>query len=483
VVTIVTTSFPNVIVSVPYSQTVQVTGSVGTVTYSIQSGALPSGLNIGTANGVISGTTTVISSYSYNVRVDDTGSPTAFQVYTGTVEPKNDVVIDTLTLPNAIVSIPYDDTISVEGIYGTALFSITAGSLPSGLMIEPDTGRIFGTPSAAGTFNFTLKVDDNFPGGYIAGTASRPFVIVASVLPTPGINPLPEFNLGFRLINAQFERSETQQYSIDDPEGRKTASAGNTGQSLTPRSEFRLSNLRGHGRVKKTYTTTAYNVDAYVETLNDPRERYAVGKSYITMIVNSGVRIGSTSTSGPAFVARAATPAVPGFVQGDLVEVANFGTISGRGGNGGAGRPREGAGSPGSPGTPGIRAAYPIQVVNNPGAVIAGGGGGGCGGSGDTTPIIGSYAGGGGGGGAGTDIGIGGSGYRPGQPGTATLGGAGGAGQSAAFAGGATPGGRGGNLGQAGTPVGNPGGAAGRSISGIGNVILVNSGTLIGPTN
>lgn len=479
-VAIVTTSLPNVIVNVPYSQTVSVTGAVGTLTYGIQNGTLPTGISLGASNGVISGTTASIASYSFNVRVDDTGSATAFQDYSGTVEPKNDVVIATTTMPSALLSFPYEETISVEGIYGTALYTLTAGSLPTGLSLNSSSGSISGTPTAAGTFNFTVKVDDTF-GSYIAGTASRSYTVQAVSLPSPGVNPLPDFNLGFGLINAQFERPTTQKYNIDDAEGRKTASAGNTGQSLVSKSEFRLSNLRGHGRVKKTFTTSAFNIDAYVTTLNDPNQRYATGKSYITLAINSGVTIGSNSTSAPALIARANSPGLAGFVAGDLLEVVNSGTISGRGGDGGRGRPSEGAGFPGNPGTPGVTTSYRMDLINNLGALIAGGGGGGCGGSGDSTPIIGDYAGGGGGGGAGTGVGVGGSGYRPGQPGTATLGGAGGVGEGGTF-GGARSGGPGGNLGAPGTARANPGGAAGRSISGIANVTLTNLGTLLGPT-
>lgn len=480
-VSIVTTSLPNVIVDVPYNNTVSVTGNVGTLTWSINSGALPSGLSIGASNGVISGTTSAITTYSYNVRVTDTGSATAFQTYDGTVEAKNAVTILTVSLPSGVTTIPYDEIVSVVGIYGTALFTITSGALPTGLTLNTSTGEITGSPSAVGTFNFTIKVDDTF-GTYIAGTASQAYSVQVIALPVPGVNPLPELNLGFGLINAQFDRPIDQQYSIDDPEGRKTASAGLTGQSTVPRTEFRLSNLKGHGRVKKTFTSNASDIDVYVQTLLDPDQRYAIGKSYVTMAINSGVIVGSTAATRAAMTVPKIAAGSPGFTIGDIVEISNSGRITGRGGDGGPGNRSEGGGAAGVPGSPGVRALYPIELVNNSGAIIAGGGGGGAGGSGDRTPIIGSYAGGGGGGGAGIPGGPGGSGYRSGTPGGPDLGGSGGAGEGGVF-GGARTGGPGGNLGQPGTNKARPGGAAGNAIVGASNVTLLNSGTLVGPTS
>ena len=65
-------------------------------------------------------------------------------------------------LPNGCESQAYSaDIFSVEG--GTAPFtwSVSAGTLPPGLTLAPSTGAITGTPTGAGTFNFTLRVVDS----------------------------------------------------------------------------------------------------------------------------------------------------------------------------------------------------------------------------------------------------------------------------------------------------------------------------------
>ena len=65
-------------------------------------------------------------------------------------------------LPNGCESQAYSaDIFSVEG--GTAPFtwSVSAGTLPPGLTLAPSTGAITGTPTAAGTYNFTVTVVDS----------------------------------------------------------------------------------------------------------------------------------------------------------------------------------------------------------------------------------------------------------------------------------------------------------------------------------
>jgi hypothetical protein len=49
------------------------------------------------------------------------------------------------------------ETIEATGGDGAVSYSIVAGALPSGLTLHSATGVIEGTPSAAGTFNFSIK--------------------------------------------------------------------------------------------------------------------------------------------------------------------------------------------------------------------------------------------------------------------------------------------------------------------------------------
>jgi len=171
--------------------------------------------------------------------------------------------------------------------------------------------------------------------------------------------------------------------------------------------------------VPLTISSDTQNYDVYTQASASPS--YVAGTSDITLTVNPGVAVGSTSTGTYAL-------SVPNsFNPGDSVTIVNNGTVIGRGGNGGRGFNfyRPGA-IPSSAGTSGGNAVYvnfPTTITNNGTIAGGGGGGGGAGGAGY------SAFGGGGGGGAGYPGGSGGPGqYGDGGAGSLTSGGGGGAG-------------------------------------------------------
>jgi hypothetical protein len=88
-VVITTTTLPGATVGQTYSQFVAATGGVGTVTFSITSGALPAGLSLNAATGEISGTPTAGGAAGFSVRAVDSGAPAseatqAFAINVGT---------------------------------------------------------------------------------------------------------------------------------------------------------------------------------------------------------------------------------------------------------------------------------------------------------------------------------------------------------------------------------------------------------------
>jgi hypothetical protein len=75
---------------------------------------------------------------------------------------------------NGVVGQSYDDQWDLTGASSPTTYSLLTGSLPDGLTLESvsgNKGRIYGTPTAAGTFNFTLRAANSF------GTADKAFSI------------------------------------------------------------------------------------------------------------------------------------------------------------------------------------------------------------------------------------------------------------------------------------------------------------------
>ncbi len=61
------------------------------------------------------------------------------------------------TYATGIVGVPYATVLVASAYPYVATWNVTSGSLPPGLSLNPDIGIITGTPTAAGTYNFTVS--------------------------------------------------------------------------------------------------------------------------------------------------------------------------------------------------------------------------------------------------------------------------------------------------------------------------------------
>lgn len=201
-------NIPPAYVGQPYSKQFNGRGGCGpTLPYqfTILGGALPPGLTLSTS-GLVSGTPTQAGSYSFWVNLGDQNPPSASwcnpansqREFTINVSatgpappppppiiqppPPPPVKITSSSVPGGEVEVAYGASLTATGGGSTKTWSVSGGALPPGLALSAG-GRITGTPTAAGTYDFTVAVRSG------TSTASRGLRI--TVISGITVNPSP----------------------------------------------------------------------------------------------------------------------------------------------------------------------------------------------------------------------------------------------------------------------------------------------------
>lgn len=185
---ITTTTLPNwTLNKAGYNQSIVVTGGVGTKTFSV-SGTLPPGLSLDSSTGAITGTPTVANSFSFTITVTDTVGAIASQAYLVVINPA--VTINTATLADWTVNKSgYSQFVVANGGTGTKTFSVSAGTLPTGLSLNSATGAITGTPTAANSFSFTITATDT-----VSAATSKAYTVIVNA--AVGLNTFSDSTAG-----------------------------------------------------------------------------------------------------------------------------------------------------------------------------------------------------------------------------------------------------------------------------------------------
>ena len=150
---------------VTYDVTPTASGGTGSYTWSVTDGTLPTGLTLSVSNGEISGIPTASGTFPFTLVVTDADDQQVTQTESVTIA--TDPSFTSPVLPGGERSVTYDVTPTASGGTGSYTWSVTDGSLPTGLTLSVSTGEISGTPTASGTFPFTLvATDSRQPAGH-----------------------------------------------------------------------------------------------------------------------------------------------------------------------------------------------------------------------------------------------------------------------------------------------------------------------------
>ncbi|MFM1965969.1 MAG: hypothetical protein RL134_1694, partial [Actinomycetota bacterium] len=150
-------------VQTPVTITPHSSSAIGVVhDYALSAGTLPAGLRLDPISGVISGTPTTATAGPVSVTVtarDDVG--TASASFALTVD--SGVATLSASYPNMVAHVgkPQVATPSLSGAIGATSFTLVAGTLPSGLALNPVTGVVSGTPTVVqNPTPVTVRVSD-----------------------------------------------------------------------------------------------------------------------------------------------------------------------------------------------------------------------------------------------------------------------------------------------------------------------------------
>jgi hypothetical protein len=289
-------TLPNGTVNVAYSQPFAANGTPPH-TFAISSGTLPSGLNLAAA-GQLAGVPAQAGTFNFTVAATDSVG------CTGSVAPSLVIVCPTITVspttvPNGTVGTPYSVTFTQTGANPPVSWTVPAGTLPAGLMLDALTGVLSGTPTAAGSFNFIVTV--HLPNDSCA--ASVPITLTIQELP----NQPPSFTIG------------PNQTVLEDP-GAQTVTPWATNISPGPPSEAGQTvtfNITGNTNPALFSVAPAVSPTG---TLTYTPASNASGVATITLVLqdNGGTANGGVDTSAPQSFTITVTPVndAPSFTVG-----------------------------------------------------------------------------------------------------------------------------------------------------------------------
>ncbi len=208
-------------VNVAFSQTFTAGNAIAPVTFSLNSGTLPTGITLSSA-GVLSGTPTQTGSFPITVHVvDANGCSANGATYTLTIGCQV-ITVNNPATNSGTVNVAFSQTFTASNAIGATTFT-TASTLPTGITLSTG-GVLSGTPTQTGSFPIVVHVVD--ANGCAGNSATYTLTINCQVITVNN----PATNSG--TVNVAFSQTFTASNTIGGTTFT-TASTLPTGLSLS----------------------------------------------------------------------------------------------------------------------------------------------------------------------------------------------------------------------------------------------------------
>ncbi|MEQ1747971.1 MAG: putative Ig domain-containing protein [Prosthecobacter sp.] len=174
---------PVSVVDVVFSQQFAGTGGTAPYQYTVSTGTLPAGLTLSTS-GLLSGTPTATGTSHFTLLITDANGLTATKDFDLSITTAPVISTPSL-LATGLTNIVYSVNLAASGGTTPYTWSLSSGTLPAGLSLN-SAGVLSGTPTAPGTSNFIVQVqDDNgFTDTETYSVTMSDLVIATTTLPT-----------------------------------------------------------------------------------------------------------------------------------------------------------------------------------------------------------------------------------------------------------------------------------------------------------
>jgi large repetitive protein len=181
---------------VSYTVTLAAAGGQAPYTWAVTAGSLPAGLVLDAKSGAVFGTPTASGTFSFSATVTDSASNTAVKQFTINIAAGL-TISSAPVLPNGAISAAYSAALNAVGGVTPYSWSVSQGTLPAGLTLDPATGLLTGSPTASGEFTFTVQVTDS--SSAIATKAFDLVITTSLVISTPATLPIGSVGVPYSL--------------------------------------------------------------------------------------------------------------------------------------------------------------------------------------------------------------------------------------------------------------------------------------------